>query len=129
MRGNMAHSFAQSTTLKCPNCKQEYDIILWMIIDANERPDLIDKIKDGSLHSATCPHCEKEISFDAPLLLFFANREPHLVFSPQEGLAKEQNEQIMEHLISVLYSASEDKKISKWLDSRKILPYRSLPVL
>ena len=124
----MAHSFAQSTTINCPNCKQEYDIILWMIIDANERPDLIDKIKDGSLHTATCPHCGKEISFDLPLLLFFADREPHLVFSLQERTTREQDEQALAQLLSILSRNLGKIWQENFLESFAPLPYHTLPV-
>jgi len=124
----MAHSLAQTIAINCPDCGQDYDIVLWLIIDADERPDLINKIADGSLHTATCPHCGKGLTLDAPLLLFFADREPHLVFSPQERTTHEQDEQALKQLLHSLRSELEEGWQDEWLEGLQFLPFETLPV-
>ncbi|MCX7856021.1 MAG: CpXC domain-containing protein, partial [Anaerolineae bacterium] len=70
----MSHSYAEKVTLSCPNCGQAFQADLWLIVDAGERPDLVERIRQGTLHTFTCPHCGNTGEVDAPLLLF----GPHL---------------------------------------------------
>ncbi|MCS7055383.1 MAG: CpXC domain-containing protein [Thermoflexales bacterium] len=51
----MSHSHAQSTQLTCPHCNRPFDAEIWLIVDAAERPDLFDKVKQGKLYDLTCP--------------------------------------------------------------------------
>ncbi|MGB9872982.1 MAG: CpXC domain-containing protein, partial [Anaerolineae bacterium] len=70
----MTHSFAQPASLTCPRCGQTFSAEVWLIVDAAERPDLLERLRDGTLHDVTCPHCGHSGQVDAPLLVF----RPHL---------------------------------------------------
>ncbi len=65
----MTHSFAQQVSLSCPRCGRNFDAELWLIIDTAERPDLLERIRNGTLHDVTCPHCGHSGQVDAPLLI------------------------------------------------------------
>ncbi|WP_374710806.1 CpXC domain-containing protein [Chloroflexus sp.] len=66
----MSHSLAQHVSLSCPQCNHHFDAEVWLIVETAERPDLLAKIKDGSLHQIVCPHCGAVSQVDAPLLVF-----------------------------------------------------------
>ncbi|MFQ5401426.1 MAG: CpXC domain-containing protein, partial [Anaerolineae bacterium] len=74
----MAHSYAQQATLTCPACGQPFDAAIWLTIDAAERPDLLDNIRDGSLHDLPCPHCGHDGRPAHPA------RFPRLAYVPQQ---------------------------------------------
>ncbi len=65
----MATSLAESAHLTCPRCGQSFTAEIWLLVDAAERPDLLEKARAGILHTITCPHCGYEGQADAPLLL------------------------------------------------------------
>ena len=75
----MPASFQQTPQLTCPRCGQSFAAEIWLIVDAAERPDLLEKIQAGTLHQIPCPHCQAEGQVDAPLLLYLPN-------SPLPGL-------------------------------------------
>lgn len=54
----MTISFAQTATLACPECSAPFEAAIWMISAADERPDLIERIRAGTLHAVTCPRCD-----------------------------------------------------------------------
>ncbi|MFZ0133457.1 MAG: CpXC domain-containing protein [Desulfobacterales bacterium] len=70
----MKRSFSQPVTLSCPRCQRPAAIKVWLIVDASERPDLVDRIRDGSLRLLRCDHCGHEKKLDAPLLLHDPDR-------------------------------------------------------
>ena len=65
----MAHSFAEQPPLQCPECGTSFTPEIWPILDAAERPDLIDRAADGTLHHVTCPNSHPS-AVDAPLVIF-----------------------------------------------------------
>jgi C4-type Zn-finger protein len=75
----MPTSFQQTQQLTCPRCGQSFQAAIWLIVDAAERPDLLEKIQAGTLHQVVCPHCQFQAEVDAPLLLYtipLSQREP-----------------------------------------------------
>ena len=44
----MSPSLTQSTDLTCPHCGREFTAEVWLVIDAAERPDLIERARAGS---------------------------------------------------------------------------------
>jgi len=64
----MPHSFSQTASLTCPQCGRAFSAEVWLIVDADERPDLLARIRAGTLHDVTCPHCGHQGQVDAPLL-------------------------------------------------------------
>lgn len=64
-------SYAQSVALTCSSCGRGFDFAIWLIVDTAERPDLLDRIRNETLHAIVCPHCQAELGHaDAPLLIY-----------------------------------------------------------
>jgi hypothetical protein len=79
----VAHSFATPREITCPHCGQNFHADIWLIIDTVERPDLLEKICDESLHAITCPNCSKLIGrAEPPLLVYQPGKSPTLLASP-----------------------------------------------
>ncbi len=93
----MARSFAQSVELTCVGCQTSFNEELWLIIDASERPDLVERIADETLHVAQCPNCGMEHPLDAPLL-FHAAGDQLLIFASPEQSTPENDQQIAQQL-------------------------------
>ena len=90
----MPCSFARTTQLTCPQCKLSFNFETWLIVDTSERPDLLERVIQGSLHTSLCPNCGREIDKDDALLIFRPDDEPHLVFSPARQSSKEDSQQV-----------------------------------
>ena len=43
--------------LTCPACGARFETDAWALVDAAERSDLAQALRDGSLNVATCPKC------------------------------------------------------------------------
>ncbi len=93
----MARSFAQPVELTCVGCQTAFNDEIWLIVDAAERPDLVERIADETLHLAQCPSCGMEHPLDAPLL-FHAAADELLVFASAEQSTSENDQQIAQQL-------------------------------
>jgi CHAT domain-containing protein len=90
---DMARSYAETTTLHCPHCGQPFEAEIWLTVDTNERPDLVKRIQEGTLHAVTCPHCGHQAGVPAPLLVHDAEGQ-RLLFAPPQGTSQEQDRQM-----------------------------------
>ena len=86
----MPNSDAHKTQLECPDCGQTFDAEIWQIVDTAERPDLVEKIREGTLHTIPCTNCDHVGAVDVPLLLYRPEEVPHLLFSPAQGTSQEE---------------------------------------
>ena len=66
-RNPVNHSFSQSADLTCPECHRAFTAELWLIVDAAERPDLLEHIRAGTLHDVTCPDVHQEMLHASPI--------------------------------------------------------------
>jgi len=89
----MPRSYAETTTLHCPDCGQPFQAEIWLIVDAAERADLVERIHEGTLHTVTCPHCGHQAAVDAPLLVHDPEHQ-RLLFAPPQGSSQEQDRQM-----------------------------------
>ena len=46
----MPHSLSQMATVTCPHCSRAFEADIWLVVDAAERPDLLARARDGTLH-------------------------------------------------------------------------------
>ncbi|MFZ1594463.1 MAG: CpXC domain-containing protein, partial [Anaerolineae bacterium] len=109
----MTHSVAQSITLTCPACRRPFPAEVWLIVDTAERPDLLARIQDGSLHAIPCPHCRHAGAVDAPLLLYRPGEMPPILFSPAAQTTTEQDQEHARGLLGLLH----DRLGSEWQDA------------
>ena len=126
----MTHSVAQSTTLTCPACRRPFPAEVWLIIDTAERPDLLARIRDSSLHAIPCPHCRHAGAVDAPLLLYRPGQTPPILFSPADQTTTEQDQEHAVGLINLLRqrlgSTWQDAWLARGLNA---VPRQKLPAV
>lgn len=72
----------ETATVQCPTCGQPFPATVWLIIDRQERPDVVKTLMDGELNVARCPHCGAEGGITHPLLFHDAERQQMLVAMP-----------------------------------------------
>jgi hypothetical protein len=84
-----------------------------LIVAAAERPELVERIIDGTIHTIICPNGHA-IAVDAPLLLFRPEESPPLIFSPAERTTAEQDRENARSLVGML----RDSLAGEWRDER-----------
>ncbi|HHS98278.1 MAG TPA: hypothetical protein ENK08_10380, partial [Chloroflexi bacterium] len=72
----MDPSYAQKATPTCPQCGRTFEAEVWLIVDTAARPDLAERLKEGTLHRFPCPHCGHEVEVDVPVLVFRPHPHP-----------------------------------------------------
>lgn len=118
----MGHSLRQPVNPVCPFCEQSFDADIWLVVDADERPDLFSQIQAGTLHALSCPHCRHTGLVDAPILVYLPDDTPALIFSPAQGTTEAQDQQQAQGLIGYLQSALGNVWRNEWLASLPIIP-------
>ncbi|HID51538.1 MAG TPA: hypothetical protein EYP41_05820, partial [Anaerolineae bacterium] len=111
----MPHSRSQTAALTCPSCGQPFDALIWLIVDVSEQPELLDRLREGKLHDAPCPHCGHDGQIDAPLLLYRPGVDPPLLFSPAQGTTEEQDQEQAAGLINELRQRLGETWREEWL--------------
>jgi hypothetical protein len=43
---------------------------VWVLVNPQERPDLLARLQDGSIRQTTCPHCGQNMWSGKPLMVF-----------------------------------------------------------
>jgi hypothetical protein len=106
----MPRSQSDIADLQCPACGASFRREVWLIVDRDERPDLIELILDGTLHRARCPACGAEGDINHPLLLHDGRREQIVAALPltvqSEHAARELVGDLLRRLIDALPPAS-----------------------
>jgi hypothetical protein len=117
----MSVSFAQEADLLCPRCGQSFRADVWLIVDAAERPDLLERVRAGTLHTLSCPHCGHEGGIDVPVLIFRPYPTPGrgedfpLLFSPAQHTSSEEDQQQAAVLLETLRRRLGDRWRDEWL--------------
>jgi tetratricopeptide (TPR) repeat protein len=114
-QGSGSVSFSESIQAPCPKCDQRLDLNIWLIVGIAERPDLAERIRNGTLHDAPCPHCENVGRADAPLLLYRPDAEPCLLFSPAQNTTSDQDREQAAGLLQHLRDSLGDEWRDEWL--------------
>jgi len=119
----MPHSIAQNAPLTCPACNRDFQAEIWLIIDGEERPDLLQRARDGTLHTLTCPHCGQVLGqADAPLLIYRPAGDPVLIFSPARGTSQAQDQEHAVGLLGMLRESLDDAWEDAWLEEMATVP-------
>lgn len=64
-------SYAHTQPITCSSCGRGFEFAVWLIVDIAERPDLLARIRDGTIHVVVCSHCGAELGYaNAPLLVY-----------------------------------------------------------
>ena len=56
----MPNSLAQAGEFTCPQCHRPFAADVWLIVDAGERPDLVQRIRAGDLHAVVNLLCKRD---------------------------------------------------------------------
>src|SRR5215213_4821399 len=65
---HMPISQSDYTGLACPACGAHFETEAWTLVDAAERSDLAQALRDGILNLATCPKCGTQTAAGTALL-------------------------------------------------------------
>lgn len=79
------HSLAEQAALPCQACGRPVEAEVWIIVDVDARPDLLARLRAGSLHDMACSACGHTATLNTPLLVYRPGAEPALLFSPAAG--------------------------------------------
>ena len=89
----MSHSISRQVEIDCLECGMNFTADVYVIVDMQEQPDLVDKMRGGTLHQVRCPECGHLLLLEIPLLLFIRNNVPHLVVVCAAGTSSEWTKQ------------------------------------
>lgn len=117
----MAHSYAERPTLICPTCGQSLTPDLWLIIDIVERPDLLARVREGTIHHVACPNGHAGF-IDAPLLIYRPGEPRPLMLATAEKTSHEENERAVNELMNRLADSLGDMWRDEWLESSALVP-------
>ena len=121
----MAHSFAHRPSLQCPECGRSFTAKVWLVIDAAERPDLLARVRAGSIHNVVCPNGHAA-TVDAPLLIYRPGQSPPILFSPAERTTPTQDGEMAGELLNRLAGALGPAWRDDWLDALRPIPRAAL---
>ena len=105
-------SQSANAELTCPSCGKPFTAEVWLVVDRQERPDLVDAIMQGELNVAACPHCGAEGGVNHPLLLHDAQRRQVTVAMPLtvrgEAAARELVGELLGRLLAAVSAADHE---------------------
>ena len=117
----MDPSYAQPASVTCRRCGEAFSVDLLLIVDAGERPDLLERVRQGALHAFPCPRCGQMVEADAPLRL--SGREVRLLFSPARRTRPQEDEAQAGALLARLREALGPAWQEEWLrEGLPVLP-------
>jgi CHAT domain-containing protein len=96
----MGVSYSPEIIVPCVACGKEFSPEPYVIVNASERPDLVDLIKRNILHNAVCPYCNVIMTFAMPLLVYRPDATVLVIHSPVPGATESQREQHEDMLFS-----------------------------
>lgn len=141
-------SYAQTQSITCSSCHRTFDFTVWLIVDTAERPDLLARIRKGTLHDVTCPHCRADLGrIAAPLLVYTPSsaekgrsggqstspraeksRGGELLFSPPRGTPVKQHREHVAELLHVLRTRPGVVWRKEWERNLSVVPRELLPI-
>ena len=77
----MINSWCENAIYTCYSCEEKSSVSYWTIIDVSEKPDLLERVRNWTIHEVICPNCGESYYPDLPLLLYFPGDEPRFLFA------------------------------------------------
>ncbi|HKZ86423.1 MAG TPA: CHAT domain-containing protein [Anaerolineae bacterium] len=125
----MTHSLSHTAELTCPHCNHAIKANVWLIVDVAERPDLLEKLREDTLHDIPCPHCGNEGQVDASVLVYRPGQRPVLIFSPAQQTTQDQAAEQAGSLLKYLSAQLATHWQDAWIDEMPVAPRSVLPAL
>ena len=88
--------------IKCPSCGIHSGLRIWVLIDADERPDLLRALIREEIQQAACDNCGHVLRLELPLLVLRRSAADPLVFSPSKLMDDAENKSRRSQLIRIL---------------------------
>jgi len=107
----MSISQSDSIDLTCPACGARFETDAWTLVDAAERSDLAQTLRDGSLNMATCPKCGVQTAAGTALLFHDpGGRRVYFAVPPDVGeyVWRERAQELHRQLVA---SLPEDERL------------------
>lgn len=101
----MPNSRQETTTLQCPACGASFDAAVWIIVDADQRPDLVQAIMHGALNQHYCPECHASGTINAPLLFHDGAQQRMILALPLSVTNAADAQSIAEQLVGYLHES------------------------
>ncbi|MFD3166409.1 CpXC domain-containing protein [Herpetosiphon sp. NSE202] len=89
--------------VQCPACGAQFDAPLWLILDGEEQPGLLQQLLDGRLRETQCPYCDAIGSLIAPLLYHDARYSQLILALPLSVASASEAEALAQHLVGLLH--------------------------
>lgn len=118
----MSRSQSEIADLQCPTCQTPFTGDVWLIVDRQERPDLVHQIMDGALNIATCPHCGAEGGINHPLLFHDPARKQVTVALPLTVQGPEAARELVGDLLERLLTQLPDAEREPYLGEIELVP-------
>lgn len=118
----MTRSHNQTADLSCPTCGKPFSAEVWLVVDRQERPDLVRLIMDGELNVARCPHCGAEGGINHPLLFHDGERQQVLVAMPLTVQGPETARELVGELLRRLLESLPQEERQPYLGEIEMVP-------
>ncbi len=113
----MTNSFSKLKVEICSKCNAQVSVNEWQIIDAEEHPELLEKIGDESINDYHCPTCGTKNNTNSIILVFRPNKEFPIIFRiPSDG-GGETDEEITFLLMKQFQKQLESRWDDKWFQN------------
>ena len=126
----MARSHSEKATITCGSCGQQFEVEVWFIVDAAERPDLREDLLEERLNTVSCPHCHEQGVLDVPVLYHDPEKE-FLFFALPARDMEETDEAELRELVSTILSfllqSIPEEERKPYLNTVRVV--RGLPAL
>ena len=102
---DMPISRTEQVHLTCPACGAGFAADVWALVDAAERPDLAEALRDDALDVVACPSCGHRAAAGAPLLFHDpAQRRVYFAVPPGAGehAWRERAQQLLYALVAAI---------------------------
>lgn len=110
-------------SVKCPECEQMSDIIVWSSITAKDSPDLKRDLLAGRVNMFVCPSCQARALMPHPMLYTDEDKKLMISFSPTNDAVLK--EQLFQKVQSSFKESGEVEKYEGW-NLRFITDYNEL---
>jgi hypothetical protein len=121
----MSNCMGYHIGLNCDFCDKQFEFDSWWLIDTCERPDLLTKVKDGTLHDAVCPGCGHANRIQSNLLLYRPMNDPVLIFSTAEVAKLGDNKSSLRYYLNVLKKKLGNNWRDEWMAKGVVKVQRS----
>jgi tetratricopeptide (TPR) repeat protein len=110
------HSLSEISEVTCSECYYNYKAEMWVVIDAQERPDLAEQCRDRTIHNLQCPQCGRTFTPDRPLMYHDGEARQLILAVPSETTLEEDretNRRLVQHLFPRLADANNREYLNQ----------------